>query len=80
MKKLWFLKGTTGLLLRDMKAEGTPPFTVRYRSDFPGCPMVDDSGGRGSFRFAFSIRGNSKQRRQQRRQIERWLNEQPTTE
>lgn len=68
MKKMWFEKGRTGAMLRDLREKETGPFTVTvYRS-------TAQIQSRTMTHFVLTVRGSSHCRRKQSRSLERWLN------
>jgi len=70
MKKLSCLKGKTGLMLREARDTYEGPFTVKL--EYVSSAFIANPTG---FALSVTVRGNSKQRRQQARQLERWFNE-----
>ena len=70
MKKLCCLKGDTGELLREARDTYEGPFTVKLQ--YVSNAFIANPTG---FALSVTVRGNSKQRRQQARQLERWFNE-----
>lgn len=72
-RKLHFLKGFTGEMLRSLKesGKGKSPFTVTITHT---STAFIERPGDGYGWFGLTLRGNSKDRRRQARQLERWLN------
>lgn len=68
MKKLWFEKGTTGEILRDIRETATAPITVTTgRLSYA---LIQDTR---HVYFSLTLRGSSKCRRKQARILRRWL-------
>lgn len=63
----WWLKGRIGSLLEGLPEEGSGPFYITGRYNHV-------RGAKGQGYVGLCLRGNSKQRRQQRRAVLRYLN------
>jgi hypothetical protein len=68
VKKLWFEKGTTGEILRDIRETATAP--VKVTTEGLSYAVIRDLN---RVHFSITLRGSSKCRRKQARILQRWF-------